>query len=120
MLNLINNAVKYSHRNKSVRIRLWAQGDEVCFRVADQGVGIPESEQSRIFEKFYRVHMGNEPDTGGAGLGLTVVKHIVEAHRGEIRVESKIGEGSSFTIILPRLQETARAEASGNDNDPRS
>jgi two-component system phosphate regulon sensor histidine kinase PhoR len=55
--------------------------------------------------------MGNEPDTGGAGLGLTVVKHIVEAHRGEIKVESKVGEGSSFTIILPRLQEIPRAEA---------
>jgi signal transduction histidine kinase len=111
MLNLINNAVKYSHRNKSVRIRLWAQGDEVCFRVADQGVGIPESEQSRIFEKYYRAHMGNEPDTGGAGLGLTVVKHIVEAHRGEIRVESRVGEGSSFTIILPRFHETVSTEA---------
>ena len=111
MLNLINNAVKYSHRNKSVRIRLWTQGDEVLFRVSDRGIGIPEGEQNRIFEKFYRVHMGNEPDTGGAGLGLTVVKHIVEAHRGKIQVESKVGEGSSFSIILPRLQESPRAEA---------
>ena len=120
MLNLINNAVKYSRRNKSVRIRLWAQGDEVLFRVSDRGIGIPEGEQNRIFEKFYRVHMGNEPDTGGAGLGLTVVKHIVEAHRGKIRVESKVGEGSSFSLILPRLQETPGAEARGNDNDPRN
>jgi len=111
MLNLINNAVKYSHRNKSVRIRLWTRDDEVFFRVADQGVGIPEGEQSRIFEKFYRVHTGNGPDTGGAGLGLTVVKHIVEAHRGKIQVESKVGEGSSFSLILPRLEEAPRAKA---------
>jgi signal transduction histidine kinase len=120
MLNLINNAVKYSHRNKSVRIRLWTQGDQVLFRVSDRGIGIPEGEQNRIFEKFYRVHMGNEPDTGGAGLGLSVVKHIVEAHRGKIQVESKVGEGSSFSLILPRLQETPGAEARGNDNDPRN
>jgi two-component system phosphate regulon sensor histidine kinase PhoR len=94
-----------------VRIRLWARDEEVFFRVADKGIGIPEGEQSRIFEKFYRVHVGSVPDTGGAGLGLTVVKHIVEAHRGEIRVESKVGEGSSFIIILPRLQEIPKAEA---------
>jgi two-component system phosphate regulon sensor histidine kinase PhoR len=111
MLNLINNAVKYSCQNKSVWIRLWARDDEVFFRVADKGIGIPESEQSRIFEKFYRVHAGNLPDTGGAGLGLTVVKHIVEAHQGRIEVESKVGEGSSFTIILPRFHETVSTEA---------
>jgi signal transduction histidine kinase len=103
MLNLIQNAVKYSDRDKSVRVELWSQEERVFFRVTDKGIGIPEQERSRIFEKFYRVHAGTERDTGGAGLGLTVVKHIVEAHGGTIEVESKVGEGSSFTISLPGL-----------------
>jgi two-component system phosphate regulon sensor histidine kinase PhoR len=103
MLNLIQNAVKYSDRNKSVRVELWSQGERIFFRVTDKGIGIPDGERSRIFEKFYRVHAKTERDTGGAGLGLTVVKHIVEAHGGTIEVESKVGEGSSFTIGLPRL-----------------
>jgi signal transduction histidine kinase len=110
MLNLISNAVKYSHQKKVVRIRLWTQYDKVLFRVSDQGIGIPDGEQGRIFEKFYRVHAENGRSTGGAGLGLTVVKHIVEAHRGEILVESKVGEGSSFAIVLPGLHETSRGE----------
>jgi signal transduction histidine kinase len=110
MLNLISNAVKYSCQKKSVRVRLLTQNDKVLFRVSDQGIGIPESEQGRIFEKFYRVHTEDRRSTGGAGLGLTVVKHIVEAHRGEIVVQSKVGEGSTFTIVLPGLQETSRAE----------
>jgi signal transduction histidine kinase len=104
MLNLIDNALKYSHQHKSVQVGLWTKDNRVCFRVADKGIGIPESEKNRIFEKFYRAHSGKEQDTGGAGLGLTVVQHIVEAHGGTIEVESKVGEGSSFTIILPKIQ----------------
>jgi signal transduction histidine kinase len=119
MLNLIDNAVKYSHRNKSVRIGLWTLDDRIFFRVADKGIGIPEGDQNRIFEKFYRARAGNERDTGGAGLGLTVVQHIVEAHQGKIELESKVGEGSSFTIILPKFQQSALGEARGNDHDPR-
>jgi signal transduction histidine kinase len=119
MLNLIDNAVKYSHRKKSVQIGLWTMDDRVFFRVADRGIGIPAGDQNRIFEKFYRAHAGNERNTGGAGLGLTVVKHIVEAHQGKIELESNVGEGSSFTIILPKFQEGALGEPSGNDNDPR-
>jgi signal transduction histidine kinase len=119
MLNLIDNAVKYSHRNKSVRIGLWTRDGRIFFRVADKGIGIPQGDQNRIFEKFYRAHAGNKRDTGGVGLGLTVVQHIVEAHQGKIEVESKVGEGSSFTIILPKFQESAPGEARGNDDDPR-
>jgi signal transduction histidine kinase len=119
MLNLIDNAVKYSQRNKSVRTGLWARDDRIFFRVTDKGIGIPEADQSRIFEKFYRGHAETGRDTGGAGLGLTVVKHIVEAHQGKIEVESKLGEGSSFTIILPKFQESAPAGANRNDHDPR-
>ena len=118
MLNLIDNAVKYSRKTKSVQIGLWTEDNRVCFRVADKGIGIPESEKGRIFEKFYRAHMGNEQDTGGAGLGLTVVRHIVEAHGGDIEVDSKVGEGSSFTVALPKIGKGIRKEEKGNDGDP--
>ncbi len=115
MLNLIDNAVKYSRQNKSVRIDLWTQDDHVLFRVADKGIGIPEADLGRIFEKFYRGRAATGQGTGGAGLGLTVVKHIVEAHQGKIKVESKVGEGSSFIISLPGVL----AGAKRNDNTPR-
>jgi signal transduction histidine kinase len=69
--------------------------------VSDRGIGIPEAEQRRIFDKFYRSPAANQGDAGGAGLGLTVVQHIVDAHGGRIEVESAVGEGSRFTIVLP-------------------
>jgi two-component system phosphate regulon sensor histidine kinase PhoR len=73
-------------------------------------MGIPDSEQGRIFDKFYRAHAGHEQDTGGAGLGLTVVKHIVDAHEGTIHVESTVGEGSTFTLIVPRLHGSSQED----------
>jgi signal transduction histidine kinase/tetratricopeptide (TPR) repeat protein len=118
MLNLIDNAVKYSRKRKSVQIGLWAEDNRVCFRVADKGIGIPESEKSRIFEKFYRTRTGNEQDAGGAGLGLTVVQHIVEAHGGTIEVESSVGKGSAFTITLPKIPQRLLKEEKGNDDYP--
>jgi signal transduction histidine kinase len=107
VLNLVDNAVKYSHRNRWVRIGLSSRDDLVYLRVTDRGIGIPEGEHERIFEKFYRSRAVNEEDAGGAGLGLTVVQHIVAAHGGRIEVESTVGEGSSFTIVLPGLPENA-------------
>ena len=101
ILNLVDNAVKYSRHTRWVRIGLWSRDHLVFLRVSDKGIGIPEGEQRRIFEKFYRSRAGTEGDVGGAGLGLTVVQHIVGAHGGRIEVESKVGEGSSFTIVLP-------------------
>jgi signal transduction histidine kinase len=107
ILNLMDNAVKYSHHNRWLRIGLSSLDHLVYLRVSDKGIGIPEGEQRRIFEKFYRSRAGNEGDAGGAGLGLTVVQHIVGAHGGRIDVESTVGEGSSFTIVLPGLQKHA-------------
>jgi len=101
ILNLVDNAVKYSRHTRWVQIRLWSQEHFVFLRVSDKGIGIPEAEQRRIFDKFYRSPAETGGDAGGAGLGLTVVQHIVEAHEGRIEVESKVGEGSSFTIVLP-------------------
>jgi signal transduction histidine kinase len=103
----MDNAVKYSHHNRWLRIGLSSRDHLVYLRVSDKGIGIPEGERRRIFEKFYRSRAGNEGDAGGAGLGLTVVQHIVGAHGGRIDVESTVGEGSSFTIVLPGLQGNA-------------
>jgi signal transduction histidine kinase len=100
VLNLVDNALKYSPSRKELVVRVWKCGKEVAIQVADQGVGIPESEQQRIFEKFYRVNTGLLHDTKGSGLGLTLTKHIVEAHGGRIEVDSKPGSGSRFTILL--------------------
>jgi signal transduction histidine kinase len=107
ILNLVDNAVKYSRSTKWVQIALWRRDDLVFVRVSDKGMGIPEAEKQRIFDKFYRSRAANEGDAGGAGLGLTVVRHIVDAHKGRIELESKVGEGSSFTIVLPALQADA-------------
>lgn len=97
-VNLISNAIKYSDRKKRLDIRLYINDSNVHIDFEDQGIGIPDNEQARIFDKFYRV----DPREGitGTGLGLTVVKEIVEAHHGSIEVESYSGNGSKFSIIL--------------------
>jgi signal transduction histidine kinase len=101
VLNLINNAVKYSDEHKVVDIRVRGRDNAIAIEVADRGIGIPRSEHEKIFEKFYRVSTGLVHDTKGSGLGLALVKHIVEAHRGQILVESTPDKGSRFTILIP-------------------
>ncbi len=101
VLNLVDNAMKYSPDRKHLSIRVWKSNDDVAIQVADQGMGIPESEHRRIFEKFYRVNTGLVHDTKGSGLGLTLTNHVVEAHSGRIEVDSRPGSGSRFTIFLP-------------------
>lgn len=101
VLNLVDNAMKYSKHRKDLSIRAWERKGEVAIQVTDQGIGIPESEQRRIFEKFYRVNTGLVHDTKGNGLGLTLTNHIVEAHGGRIEVDSQPGRGSRFTIFFP-------------------
>jgi two-component system phosphate regulon sensor histidine kinase PhoR len=93
--------MKYSFERKEINIRLWIENQSIYIQVADKGIGIPESRQNCIFNKYYRAHVGHEQDKGGAGLGLTVLKHIVDAHQGKIELESKVDQGSTFTIILP-------------------
>ena len=92
--NLLSNAIKYSADTKKVFIRLFRKSDEVCIEVEDRGIGIPEDQLSRIFEQFYRI--GQKESISGTGLGLTVVKEIIEAHNGTISVTSEIGKGSTF------------------------
>jgi signal transduction histidine kinase len=101
VLNLINNAVKYSDEIKEITVQVRSRDRAIAIEVADKGIGIPRSEQDKIFEKFYRVSTGLVHNTKGSGLGLALVKHIVEAHDGKIVVESAPGKGSRFTIIIP-------------------
>lgn len=101
LVNLIDNAVKYSGERKEIDIRIEQTGSEVRIAVRDRGIGIPHSEQKKIFEKFYRVGSGLVHDVKGSGLGLAIVEHVVKAHGGRVEVSSTPGEGSTFTIVLP-------------------
>ena len=111
LLNLINNALKYSQDEKYLGVNLYRANGSVKLEVIDRGIGIPRSEQPKIFEKFYRVGDPLVHNTKGSGLGLALVRHIVLAHGGEIGVESGAGKGSKFTITLPLNSGSSSAEA---------
>jgi signal transduction histidine kinase len=101
LLNLVNNALKYSQDRKYIGVNLYRDNGSVKLEVVDQGIGIPHQEQQKIFEKFYRVGDPLVHNTKGSGLGLSLVRHIVQAHGGEVAVDSAPGQGSKFTIVLP-------------------
>ncbi len=101
LLNLVNNAVKYSAAEKYLGVHLYRHNGGVNLEVVDHGIGIPAKEQPKIFEKFYRVGDPLVHNTKGSGLGLSLVRHIVQAHGGEVAVESEPGQGSKFIITLP-------------------
>ena len=99
--NLLDNAIKYSREVKQLSITTERRGTDLSIEIADRGIGIPRAEQAKVFEKFYRVGNGLVHDVKGSGLGLSLVKHIIEAHNGTISVESDVGKGTRFTILLP-------------------
>ena len=99
--NLIENAVNYSPENTKVSIATKRNEGVVEISVTDQGIGIAESDLARIFERFYRVDPARSRLTGGTGLGLSIVKHIALNHGGDVKVWSKVGVGSTFTLLLP-------------------
>ncbi|HEU4507327.1 MAG TPA: HAMP domain-containing sensor histidine kinase [Pyrinomonadaceae bacterium] len=109
--NLLDNAIKYSRDVKQLSITAERRGSDLAIEIADRGIGIPPAEQSKVFEKFYRVGNGLVHDVKGSGLGLSLVKHIVEAHKGAITVESELGKGSRFTILLPLTRKDVDARA---------
>jgi two-component system sensor histidine kinase SenX3 len=101
VVNLLENAVKYSDRGSPVVVETSAAGGSVDVVVRDQGIGIPAKDLERIFERFYRVDRARSRDTGGTGLGLSIVRHVATNHGGEVLVESQEGLGSTFTLRLP-------------------
>ncbi len=101
VVNLLDNAIKYSEAGSAVLIAVQASPGEVTISVSDRGCGVEEEHLPRLFERFYRVDRARSRKLGGTGLGLSIVKHIVQAHRGRITVTSTYGEGSTFTIHLP-------------------
>lgn len=108
--NLIENAINYSPEKTRVTVTISDAGELIEVTVADQGIGIPETEQERIFERFYRVDPARSRETGGTGLGLSIVKHVALNHGGEIAVWSKEGVGSTFALRLPRAPQSSLDE----------
>jgi signal transduction histidine kinase len=101
LLNLVNNALKYSPDEKFLGVKLYRDNGSVKLEVEDRGIGITRREQSKIFEKFYRTGDPLVHNTKGSGLGLSLVRHITNAHGGNVSVESTPGKGSKFTMSLP-------------------
>ena len=124
--NLVANAIAYSSEGGRVGIGVTVDGDAVEIAVADQGIGIAPDDQDRVFERFYRVDQARSRNTGGSGLGLSIVKHAVQNHGGDVRLWSQPGRGSTFTIRLPLAEppvsppEPEDAEPETVDGDART
>ncbi len=112
LINLISNAIKFTPENGQVSVRAQRQGEDLAIRISDTGMGMPKEDLPKIFEQFYRVNHPNR-HVKGTGLGLTIVKKIVEVHRGRIEVDSEVDKGTTFTVFLPLSSETAP------DSDPK-
>jgi signal transduction histidine kinase len=100
-VNLLDNAYKYSYDDKKIELKVFSENNLVCFAVKDNGIGMTRRQMRKIFDKFYQVDQTLARKAEGCGLGLSIVKFIVDAHHGKIDVESKPGKGSTFTVKLP-------------------
>ena len=105
LLNLLDNAWKYSGDEKHILLRTEARNGVLCFAVKDNGIGLSPGETKRVFRRFYQTDQRLARTAGGCGLGLSIVQSIVEAHHGTVRIESKPGRGSTFTIEIPVFAE---------------
>ncbi len=108
LLNLLDNAIKYSRDEKVVEVSARCQRNSIVVAVADRGIGIGKKDSERIFDKFFRSPLPDGRKIAGSGIGLTLVKEIIEAHAGTIEVESEIGRGSTFTLSFPLSNESTR------------
>lgn len=116
--NLLDNAVRYSRPHGQVSVGVTADSGEVHIAVVDAGEGIPTEARERIFERFFRGDRARSRETGGSGLGLSIVKHVTADHGGRIKLWSQKGQGSTFTMILPEaFQSAAEAAASSTPED---
>ena len=102
-LNLINNSIRYGNENGMTRVKFRDMLDRILVEVSDNGVGISREDMPRIFERFYRTDKSRSREQGGTGLGLAIVKHIIEAHGEKISVRSELGEGTTFSFTLPKV-----------------
>ena len=100
--NLIDNAIRYSNNDSSIEVSTYTDIHHAYLKVKDHGIGIPLEDQSRIFERFYRVDKSHSRATGGTGLGLSIVKHAVKLSHGTIALESELNKGSTFTVAFPK------------------
>lgn len=100
--NLVGNAIRYGHEGGFVKVRWYGLGDQIAIDVADNGPGIPPDDLPRIFERFYRVDKARSRELGGTGLGLSIVKNLVQIMKGTVKVHSVLGQGTTFTVALPR------------------
>jgi two-component system, OmpR family, phosphate regulon sensor histidine kinase PhoR len=116
LINLIGNAIAYTPAPGRIDVSVLDADEEVTVEVADTGIGIPKADIPRIFERFYRVDKDRSRNTGGTGLGLAIVKHILEAHRGTIKVTSEVGRGSTFSFTLPKRQPERNPDGPSNSN----
>jgi two-component system phosphate regulon sensor histidine kinase PhoR len=99
--NLLDNAIQYTPPGGRIVVGAAAGPHEATITISDSGIGIPQADQERIFERFYRVDAARSREAGGTGLGLSIAKHIVEAHGGRLWVESAVGQGSKFSFSIP-------------------
>jgi two-component system phosphate regulon sensor histidine kinase PhoR len=110
-MNLIDNAIKYNHQGGHIYVTVKDEGNQAVYTVRDTGIGIPKGEQKRIFERFYRVDSSRSKAIKGTGIGLAVVKHIIDIHHGTITVESEVGDGTTFIIRFPKGETKQEAAA---------
>lgn len=104
LVNLVSNAIAYTPSGGQIDVSVEPRPRELLIHVKDTGIGIPNKDISRLFERFYRVDKARSRQSGGTGLGLAIVKHIMEVHKGTVRVQSRLGHGSTFTVVLPYEQ----------------
>lgn len=109
--NLLENAIRYTGEGGAVEVRVASERRSAVVNVSDNGIGIPLEAQGRVFERFYRVDRARSRDRGGTGLGLAIVKHVAELHEGEVSVRSELGQGSTFTTVLPALERGHAADS---------
>jgi len=104
VLNLLINAYKYTKQDKQISVEVGDRDGQVAVSISDNGIGIAGKEVRRIFDPFYRIDTRLRGESTGAGLGLAIVRHLIQTHKGEVLVESREGQGSSFTVLLPRAK----------------
>lgn len=113
--NLIDNAIRYAPESSTVGVGMRTRDGLATVSVTDQGPGISQDEQDRIFERFYRIDAARSRQTGGTGLGLSIVKHVISQHGGEISVWSQPGQGSTFTVRLPEMEQSDSEDEAGDE-----